>query len=226
MPAMGLASTHMPDNILPKLARALTDDIAPDGATVSVGKQVSQMIDRLAGRQTYDVVLVDSRAGLAEISAPAVLCLGALVLLFGTAQQQTMTGYAGLFSGLKLLALSAVAQGNNADWRLLFKPVYAKASLDPIVGERHAAELYELFAENLYDEEGTGSGAINFGLEDVDAPHSPLVIPFDPRFVDFDPRRNRSQLGAAFYEQTFRPFLIGLDQAIGNLIQAANSEQT
>jgi MinD-like ATPase involved in chromosome partitioning or flagellar assembly len=222
VPVFGNRSAECYENILPKLARAMTEDVNEEGKVTPVGAQISEMIDRLSTRESYDIVLIDSRAGLAEVTAPAVLGLGALVLLFGTAQQQTIIGYRALFSGLKLLAMRAVERGDSADWRLMFKPVYAKASLDSRIGARHAAELYELFADNLYDPASSdvpAEGQWNFLADDPMAPHAPLTIPFDPRFVDFDPLRNQGHLAKAFYEQTFRPFLDGLDSAMNDLTQ-------
>lgn len=220
VPALGSRSIELPQNILPKLSRAMIEDINSNGEADSLGSQMSAMIQRLVNRESYDVVLIDSRAGLAELTAPAVLGLGATVLLFGTAQQQTITGYKALFAALKLLAVRDLEQYGTAEWRLLFRPVYAKASLDLEVGSLHAANLYDLFAENLYDREdrdATGNMddvSLNFSADDPDAPHNPLVIPFDPRFVDFDPCRNQSQLARTFYEQTFRPFLTSLDDLV------------
>jgi hypothetical protein len=222
VPALGTRSSESPQNILPKLARAMIEDVAADGKSLSVSNQISRMIDKLVQRSSYDVVLIDSRAGLAELAAPAVLGLGAIVLLFGTAQSQTIAGYRAMFSGLKLLAMRDLGRGISADWRLLFRPVYAKASLDRQIGERYAADIYDLFAENLYDKD-VGDDAtqqlINYSADDRDAPHQPLIIPFDPRFVDFDPTRNTSHLAQSFYEQTYRPFLTELD----NLILAFSS---
>jgi hypothetical protein len=222
VPVLGVRSAECFENILPKLARAMTEDVNDEGVIAPVSEQISVMIDRMSTRESYDAILIDSRAGLAEIAAPAVLGLGAVVLLFGTAQQQTIVGYRALFSGLKLLAMRAVQRGDSADWRLLFKPVYAKASLDPEVGARYAAELYELFADNIYDRASPDdfeASEWNFLADDSEAPHAPLTIPFDPRFVDFDPLRNRDHLAKAFYEQTFRPFLDGLDLAMNDLTQ-------
>lgn len=221
-PVLGVRSAEFYENILPKLARAMTEGVNDEGEITPISNQISDMIDRLSKRESYDAILIDSRAGLAEIAAPAVLGLGALVLLFGTAQKQTIVGYRALFSALKLLAVRAVERGDSADWRLMFKPVYAKASLDPHVSARHAEELYELFAENLYDapsQDEVAEGLLNFLADDPDAPHTPLTIPFDPRFADFDPLRNRDHLAKAFYEQTFRPFLNGLDLAMKDLTQ-------
>lgn len=218
VPALGTRSFDVPENVLPKLARAMIEDISHDGEIKSVGIQISEMIDRLASREAYDVILVDSRAGLAELAAPAVLGLGALVLLFGTAQKQTIVGYRALFAGLNLLATRAVERGDSLNWRYLFKPVYAKAGLDPSVNARHLDDLYDLFSENLYDEDDERDDSMSYRADDPDAPHSPLVILFDPRFVDFDPMRNQDHLTLPFYEQTFRPFLKALDRALRDMV--------
>lgn len=217
LPALGLKSIEHPQNVLPKLARALIEDIDADNNLRSVGLQISSMINTIASRNFYDIVLIDSRAGLAELAAPAVIGLGANVLLFGTAQSQTIAGYRALFSALKLLAIRDLSEGKSADWRLLFKPVYAKASLNPEIAKKYAEDLYELFAENLYDrDEGNEESfsSLNYDADDADAPHAPLIIPFNQGFVDFDPMRNHEQLSAIFYEQTFRPFLDGLEDIL------------
>ena len=218
VPALGQKANRNPENVLPKIARAMIEDISEKGDAVPVSAQIEAMISRLAARAEYDAILIDSRAGLAELAAPAVLGLGATVLLFGTAQQQTITGYQPLFAALKLLAQRDRIAGNKAEWRLLLRPVYAKASLDEDVTRMYRDGLYDLFSENLYDEEVDGdSGAdeINFAIDDPSAPHWPLVIPFSPNFIDFDPPHRINHLSRPFYEQTFRPFLRDVDAIIG-----------
>jgi hypothetical protein len=197
----------------------MIEDIDPKGASISVTFQMSEMIKRFTGRDTYDVVLIDSRAGLSELAAPAILGLGANVLLFGTAQRQTTHAYAGLFAGLKLLAQRDRARGGSAEWRLLFKAVHAKASLDGLTAARYRDDLYDLFADNLYDADDIQQGssdAVSFGIDDESAPHWPLTIPFSQNLIDFDPVRAPSHLNAAFYEQAYRPFLNGLDSIIAS----------
>jgi MinD-like ATPase involved in chromosome partitioning or flagellar assembly len=215
LPALGRRALANPENILPKLARAMIEDVTEQGDTLSVGNQISTMITRLTNQAEYDAVLIDSRAGLAELAAPAVLGLGATVLLFGTAQKQTIQGYRALFSGLKLLAQRDRAAGGEASWRLMLKPVYAKASLETEVSAQFRDDLYELFADCIYDaEENQDNEGINFDIDDDSAPHWPLVIPFGPNFVDFDSARAPDQLAQSFYEQTFRPFINGIDAII------------
>lgn len=220
LPALGTSAEKFPTHVLAKLARAMTEDINKEGNVETVGEQISKMIDRVTGLESYDIVLIDSRAGLAELAAPAVLSLGALVLFFGTAQKQTVRGYRSLFAALRLLAQRSVQSGVSSDWRLMIRLVHAKASGGAEIAAVHADNLYELFAENLYDEIGDEDHAteiFNFTPDDPEAPHRPFIIPFDSRFLDFDPLYRRDQLLNDFFEQTYRPFLNKLYEAVGNL---------
>lgn len=221
VPAFGQRSNDNPENVLPKLSRAMLDDVLADGSVVPLTAQIAKMIERLASLNSYDAVFIDSRAGLAELAAPTVLGLGATTLLFGTAQHQTIQGYRVLFAALKLLAQRDRTENRKANWRLNLKAVYSKASLDDKSAERHLDDLYELYADNLYDAESddnTISDEISFGIDEENAPHRPLIIPFSQNFINFDPVRSPNQLTVEFYEQAFRPFLNGLD-----VILASNS---
>jgi hypothetical protein len=161
VPAFGRFSAGSPNNVLAKLARAVIEDIAEDGVVRPLSTQVAEMIDRLASREAYDIVLIDSRAGLAELAAPAVLGLGGLVLLFGTAQRQTIEGYRVLFAGLKMLAERDHDTGIAASWRMMFKPVFAKASLQADLIARFRDDLYNLFADYLYDSIDDEGSSVN-----------------------------------------------------------------
>lgn len=216
LPALGRRSLAHPWNILPKLSRAMIDDVV-EGRAVPVGEQISTMISRITAREQYDAVFIDSRAGLSELAAPAVLGLGATVLLFGTAQKQTIEGYRALFAALQLLAQRDKAQERDTEWRLMLRPVYAKASLNAAVSERFIDEMYELYSAHIYDAEESGADApdsLRFARGDESAPHWPLIVPFNQTFVDFDPSRIPDQLTQAFYEQTYRTFLSGLETAM------------
>jgi hypothetical protein len=226
LPALGLRSLTHPENLLPKLSRAMIEDILDD-RLVPIAEQISSMITRIAQREQYDVVFIDSRAGLSELAAPAVLGLGATVLLFGTAQKQTIDGYLPLFAALQLLAQRDRFLKRDAEWRMMLRPVYAKASLDTAVSERFIDDMYDLYSEYIYDEEDSTPGAsdsLRFARDDQSAPHWPLVVPFNQNFVDFDPRSIPDQLTQPFYEQTYRPFLSGLETAISAETMSNGSE--
>jgi hypothetical protein len=99
------------------------------------------------------------------------------------------------------------------------RPVYAKAGLRADTADRFRDDIYELYSEYLYDAELEGGAeaevaALRFTQQDGAAPHTPLIIPFNPAFVDFDPSRQPTQLTTAFYEQSFRPFLDAIDRIL------------
>jgi hypothetical protein len=216
VPALGRKSRSFPENVLSKLSRAMIEDITDQGS-ISIGEQISSMIDRIVQLNSYDVVLIDSRAGLSELAAPVVIGLGATVLLFGTAQKQTVEGYRSLFSALQLLAQRDRASGRDAEWRMSLRPVYAKSSMDADVGRQFQDDFYELYSAHLYDAESVlqeNEEPLRFSRDDEAAPHWPLIIAFNQSFVDFDPARVPGQLTHSFYEQTFRSFLNGLDDII------------
>jgi MinD-like ATPase involved in chromosome partitioning or flagellar assembly len=220
VPAIGSLADKYPENVLPKISRAMIEDIDSNGDAVSVTNKIADMVERLTNRDTYDVVLIDSRAGLSELAAPTILGLGANVLLFGTAQRQTIQGYAALFAALKLLAQRDLDANRSAEWRLLFKAVHAKASsLNESTSARYRDDLYELFADNLYDTDDVqqdSSEALSFSIDDKNGPHWPLTIPFAQNLIDFDPVQTPSQLLAEFYEQFYRPFLNGIDSIVAS----------
>lgn len=221
MPAIGRRSLTYPENVMAKLSRAMIEDITDDGS-ISVAEQISTMIDRMVqAGGAYDAVLVDSRAGLSELAAPAMIGIGATVLLFGTAQKQTIEGYRPLFAALQLLAQRDRINSRSAEWRLALRPVYAKASTDTLIEQRYREEVYELYSEHIYDAEtpsplsdAVADDALRFAQDDHTAPHWPLLIPFNPSFVDFDPSRQPGQLSVSFYEAAFRPFLDAVDTII------------
>lgn len=217
VPALGARSAQHPENVLGKLSRAMIDDIGPDGGLVPVASQVSTMIDRLAKRTNCDIVLIDACAGLAELAAPPLLQLGAIVLLFGTADRQTIAGYRHLFAWLRLLAQRDRAGGESAPWRHRFQAVHSKASLNEALAKAFHDNLYDLFAEYLYDADDTetpSETAFSFDIDDDPAPHRPLLIPYSQDLIDFDPLHRHNQLTRPFYEKNYRPFLDGIDELL------------
>ena len=85
IPAAGREIDERPETMIAKLSRALVEDREAD-RTISVTEQVSRMVDRFANRATYDAILIDARAGMAEITAAPLLGLGAETLFFGIDQ--------------------------------------------------------------------------------------------------------------------------------------------
>lgn len=206
VPAAGSAT--LPENYLGKLSRALLD-VGPDGTSLPLHKKMSELVETVAHRATYDVVLLDARAGLAELTATAFLHLGAGLLLFGTAHRQSVQDYRFLFAHLATL----VAPGQPSPWQDI-KMVQAKTTADEALNRWFREELAGLFTDFLYEESETLEG-FNFDIDDPEAPHFPVPVALNPLFADFDPTRRSTDLTRPFYEATFRPLCEEIRRQLG-----------
>lgn len=204
MPALGKSGKHYPSHTIPKLGRAYLNQSSETGESISYLQQMRYLIERLEARKRSDVIFVDARAGLSESTAPAVIGLGGEVLLFGVDTPQTMECYRYLLSHLAKF----VPEDDGAhDWRMKLRMVHAKAGRGEDAWRPYREQIYEIFAEYLYEEEGVPSLSVfNFDIDDPEAPHFPWPIPLDPEFAEFDPTRRRSTLQRDFYDRTFGSF--------------------
>ncbi|HNN97718.1 MAG TPA: ParA family protein [Pseudomonadota bacterium] len=206
VPAVGAATR--PENYLGKLSRALLD-AGPSGETLPLRDKIARLLDELSGRSSYDVILIDSRAGLAELAAGPILGLGATVLLFGTAQRQTVEDLRLLFA-----QLNALIPPNTSSPFQQIQMVLGKMPSDPDQTGWFQEELHTLFQEYIYEEQ-EGETGFNFSSDDASAPHYPVPIALNSAFGAWDPTRQPGQLQRAFYNATFAPFLGKLRQLSG-----------
>lgn len=208
LPAFGRSSLQRPEDFMSKLARAMLD-VGPDGTPLPVGEKIRRCLDRITAEREYDVVLIDSRAGLAELSAGPILHLGATILLFGNAHQQTIDGIRFLFAHLATLT----DPGKGSLWDNL-RVVQAKtASKEKQRWFRE--EMHALFQKYLYEElAGEVLLGFNFDVDDPDSPHFPIPIPLNPVFADWSPRD--SDIADETFESTFGSFIKALRQLLAD----------
>ncbi len=207
VPVVGSKTNESPQNFLAKLSRGLIEGILPEGGTFSLSEKLQNMIEDLEAIRSYDLILIDVRAGLAEITAGPFLALGAEILLFGTAQPQTLQGLRFLFSHLSMIQLREKRSKGG-----FLKMVHAKATTAGS-HERYQDDLWDLFSEFFYEEQ-EGLEGFNFDAKDPLAPHNPLSIPLDPAFADWDPILKPDQLVDSFYRRTFGDLLQYVDELL------------
>lgn len=207
VPAYGRSSQGSPESYLAKLGRALAD--VSIGEARPIHERVACLIDELCGERPYDAVLVDARAGLSETTAGAIISLGATVLCFGTAQQQSLEDYRFLFAHLASLA----RPGDGPVWKHLV-PVLAKAAS----GEQNARAqdaMFDLFERYFYEEQpGIDDDVYHYGADDDDAPHKLVPIAFNPAFATFDPEARPNDVDESLRDAMFAPFLAAIDRII------------
>lgn len=223
MPVLGKESLAHPADVLAKIARAYVEDIADDGKVATILDQIRSLIDCYADSARYDAILVDSRAGLHETSAAALLGLGAEVFLFGLDEPQT-------YQGFKVL-LAHLARFPDRDWLDHFTIVQGKAPAVPGDRMRFAERCQDVLADvglvkpndNLSEnrqarpvapEEAFDAFDWNDELPDEDVLpkedrefSQPIAILDDPRFRGFDPIQTPDLLSEQTYRSSFELLL-------------------
>ncbi len=232
VPAIGSVADAHPSNVLAKLARAYVDGIDESGSMVSFGERTRSLVGRLASLKSYDLVLVDARAGLNESTAAAMLALGAHVLLFGEDTPQTFAGYRYL-----LAHLGQFTRDPDDDWVGRLKMVYAKAS--PLASDQQGFRdrAHDVFQEFVYVDEPIASNESGvavetmpeeplalseFMLDDSGAPHYALPILMDTNYFRFDPLARPEVLDPALYQHSYKELLAW----IGSMVQTDEDRDT
>jgi hypothetical protein len=138
-------------------------------------ERLNRLIRELEEHWKPDVLLIDSRAGIDEISIACLTCMKAdTLLLFAMDSAQTWNGYQILFDYWQ-------RHGMVNDIRMRLQIV---GTLIPETGrDEYINALLEhswnLFSDKLYDEISPGSNDIdlfNFDRSDPNAPHMPWLI--------------------------------------------------
>lgn len=240
MPAFGRKSVDNPADVLSKIARAYAEDVRPDGSVASLSDQISELIARYADPLRYDAILIDSRAGLHETAATAILGLGAEVFLFGLDEPQTFQGYAALLSHL---ARFATAQSGMLEWVERMSVVQGKAPLDDEARAAFADRFRQLFVESGLERQVSDTGEEpqppaqpfsnvpwddDLSDEEVLPADSeffrePAVVLNDEMFKNFDPRKRRDLLTEKAYHASFGSFLERVDEAFPGITESGDA---
>ncbi len=171
---------------LPRLNRAYAPLPTIDGPVLFEHRVVAAL-DALRAFTQPDVMLIDSRAGLHDLSAVAVTQYCELALLFATDTPQTWAGYRSLFSWWA--AHPTVARQVRQRLKLVAGVVPAVSSADYLEAiHEHAYDVFRV----LYDEVGADDGGEPFHptAPGSDTPHDPIAIPFAELLRGFDPFRD------------------------------------
>jgi CobQ/CobB/MinD/ParA nucleotide binding domain len=224
IPAFGRRSLRYPGDVLAKIARAYNEQVGKDGKVATILDQMQTLVGRFADPKRYDAILVDSRAGLHETTASAILGLGADIFLFGLDERQTFQGYGALLAHLARFLRPA---DPAPEWLERLTMVQGRAPVD--------AESRAVFAENcrmLFERTGlvarrpaTAPSIMlpaspfkdvpwdddtrdeDLHIDDSSEPREPVAILEDERFHLFQPTRQHDLLSESVYTSSFGMFL-------------------
>lgn len=207
-----LSTTLRDGSFVAKLGRAYM----PGATDTDFAGRLGRMLGALEARYRPDVVLLDSRAGLHDISAATVPRLGGTVLLFAGATSQTWLAYRLMFSTWR----------RNAEVLSRFRSrLRVVASQVPEVGRdvylaRIRDEAHALFTSFVYEPDPTpdqdgesdpglkknSESRFNFTLDDPDGPHTPLPVYWRRELVEWEPATG-GPLTPEQFDAAFGPFL-------------------
>jgi hypothetical protein len=202
LPATGTLCIEHPENVLAKLSRAMIESPQADTTAKPVRERVRAVLEQVCGRRNYDAILIDARAGLAEMSATSMLGLGADVFLFGVDQPQTFEDLSYVLAHLATLP----RPHDGSDWRARIKVIHAKAKPSSEAIRKFQDQVYEVFADHFYEPD-VNDGSFVFGVEDEDAPHFAIPVYFDTNLAEFDPVGDPKFLESSVYRAAFGDFL-------------------
>jgi hypothetical protein len=225
--APALGSRSVPDDegpstrdgaFIAKLGRAYA---APDGAEFAV--RLERLLAGLERVHAPDVVLIDSRAGMHDISAAAVPRLGGTVLLFAGATSQTWLAYRLLFS--------AWARDPEVLTRFRERLQMVAAQVPETNREAYLDQLrlgaFDLFSSYVYDD-SDAENTFGFDVNAADAPHKPLPIYWRRELVEWEPAAPSGGGGEGLtpeqFEAAFAPFLRGV-LALRDIVDLAPEDE-
>jgi len=193
---------------LPKLARCYAEFSGV--GMMSWGERVQRMVERIEQKESPDLVILDSRAGLHDIAAVLVTRMGTDAFLFAVDSVQTWTAYSFLFRHWK-------QHPQLAEFRQRLQMV---ASMVPETGRDEYLKMFrehswDLFRENLYDEVGTDNpDAFSFDLGNEDAPHYPLPVFWHRALQEFDPTTSETGLEEKIAQEAMGSFVTEADKLV------------
>ncbi|MBF0110354.1 MAG: P-loop NTPase [Magnetococcales bacterium] len=210
VPAYGRGET----DYMAKLSRCYQDLPTSSGRPVSWADRLERMLDALEQQERPDVVLLDSRAGLHDISAVTVTRLGATAFLFAIHTPQTWMGYRHLFRHW---------QQRHTRPDQFRDRLQIVAGMIPDLDADHyleglREEFYRLFVDTLY-EEGTDETAalFNFDLNDRSAPHTPWNVRWQIALQGFDPVNRPNRVPEQILQAAFGEFFERADLLLPQL---------
>jgi len=137
--------------------------------------RLERLIQELESRHNPDVVLIDSRAGIDDISSACITNMGAkTILLFSIDSEQTWNGYNILFNHWRKTGVVE----NIRDRLQIIGSLIPESGQKEYIGDL-CEHSWDLFTEQLYDKispENTNDDFFSFDKDETDAPHYPQLV--------------------------------------------------
>ena len=205
---------------IPKLGRVYADVRSTRGVE-HFGERLQRMCTDLIKKESPDIVLLDSRAGLHDIASVAITHLSSVALLFATSGAQSWMGYRELLANWKSqpahaqkirekLKVVAALIPQTLEERSRFTDKLTDASW-----ECFSAIYDQIEAAPALSPEDQALDVFNFDRDDEDAPHWPLKVFWSPAYVDANFILQPELLSENHFNPAFGDFVEGLGELVG-----------
>jgi hypothetical protein len=187
VPAMGarddIDDTRIDTNYVAKLSRLYADTPKEDGGIERFSDKMERLVNTMSNQVQPDVILIDSRAGLHDLSAGSIVRIAHESFFFIVDTPQNWQGYYALLSHWQHFPESLKNIRNR---------INIVHALIPDRGEELCRSFqeksYSLLMNTIYEKTDAGQedeDMFNYAQEDSDAPHTPCNIYWDKAFVHF-----------------------------------------
>ena len=188
--AMGAKTddTRIDPYYISKLARIYSDMPRSNGKVERFSDRLERLINELEKQEKPDVVLIDCRAGLHDLSAGSIVRIADESFLFVVDTPQSWEGYRMLFSHWNYCP--EVLEKIRGKLNLVHAMI-------PVNGQeerktRFLDNSYLLFSETIYEQSDPAQfdledeGPYNFDKDARESPHYPIDIFWSSSFSEFD----------------------------------------
>ncbi len=224
VPAMGAKTTdpQFDPEYISKLSRVYADIPREEGCAECFSDRLERFIQEMEAQEQPDVVLLDCRAGLHDLSAGSIVRIANESFLFVIDTPQSWEGYRMLFShwsrSPKLLAKirdrlnivhALIPTGDRDERRKMFRERSYLLFADTIYEQSDPSE-FDLEAEALF----------NFDIDAEDSPHYPVDVFWSSVFSEFSYRSLEDKPTQEIVELTYSPIMQQVRQIMEGYVNA------
>ena len=217
VPAMG-AKTDEPridPYYISKLSRIYADKPSSNSGIERFSDRLERLVETIEVREQPDIVLIDCRAGLHDLSAGSIVRIADEAFLFIVNTSQSWEGYRVLFSHWKQCPELLVRIREKLNIVHAMIPVSDRAERKTEFIE----SSHLLFTDTIYEQSDStitdsDEEVYNFSKDALEAPHYPIEVFWSSSLSEFDYRSFEDQSIQDIVELTYTPIFEKIKQVI------------
>lgn len=220
VPAMGakndIDDIRVDKNYLSKLSRIYAEIPRECGRPEGLTERLDRMVSWLERSERPDITLIDSRAGLHDLSAGSIVRITDETFFFIADTPQNWQGHYALFS--QWCQFPNILQKIRDKVNIVHAMIPGRQD---ILRAQFLQKSYLLFSNTIYEEirpgqdNGSDETSFNFDMDDSESPHYPVDIYWNNEFAEFS-YKDFSSPGICRLVETYYGSIVERMQAAAN----------